>query len=458
MSLSRFYFVALGCAKNLVDAEVMLGKLGGGGYQIVEHPESAEIIIINTCSFIDSAKEESIEVILEMAEYKKAGVGACKCVVVSGCMPQRYSEELEKELPEVDLFIGTGEYAKIVEYLKKLEKNPEQKKRSFVSVPKYLATDKDLRINTSPSYMAWLKIAEGCDRHCSFCIIPTIRGKYRSRTVTSLMKEAKLLEAQGVRELNLISQDISVYGKDLAERNNLQNLVKGLEKLPGIDWIRLLYYYPDKLDREFIEMMKNSSKLCHYVDMPVQHFSDGVLKRMNRKVTGGKLLQKIEMLKKGIPDIVLRTSVIVGFPGESDKDFQALLQGIEQAEFHNLGVFQYSDEEGTAAYKLKEKLPKKIINERFREVYKLQKKISKRLNKRYVGQTLDVLIEGSHHDTELLLQGRFYGQSPDIDGKVIINDGGSVTVGEIVKVKIAEAHDYDLVGEIVGRPSIKSIK
>lgn len=444
------YFTSLGCSKNLVDAQVMLGHMGLNGFKVETEPQNSEVIVVNTCSFIEAAKQESIEMILDLADFKDEDVGKCKALVVSGCMAQRYSDELEKSLPEVDMFIGTGEYNKIVPLLTALENNKLEKK-SFVEVPRFIHTEFDPRLNTSPFYTAWLKISEGCNRNCTFCIIPTLRGRLRSRTVESLVEEAKKLSDSGVRELNLISQDLSDYGVDLSEENNLFELLSGLETVDGVDWVRLFYFYPDELTDEVIEKMATSSKVCKYLDMPVQHFSDYVLKRMNRKITGEKIMERIVKLRERIPGIVLRTSIIVGFPGESEEDFEKLLEGIKKARFNHLGIFRYSDEEGTPAFRLKDKNSQDVIDERFDRLYEEQKEIARELNQDFLGQTVEVLVEGTHEDTDLLIVGRHFGQAPDIDGKVIINDLNEkdLKVGDLVKIEITEVLDFDLVGRVI---------
>ncbi len=443
------YFTSLGCSKNLVDSQVMLGHMGLDGFTIATAPEDAEVIVVNTCSFIEASKTESVDTILELADYKNEEIGKCQALVVSGCMAQRYSQELEKELPEVDLIIGTGEYNKITTLLRAFEDRSLEKK-SFVEIPKFIHTEFDPRLNTSPFYTAWLKISEGCNRNCTFCIIPTLRGRLRSRSVDSLIAEAKKLAADGVRELNLISQDLSDYGVDLGDSDNLFALLTGLEEVQGVDWIRLFYFYPDELTDEVIELMARSKKICSYLDMPVQHFSDNVLRRMNRKITGDQIMNRVQKLKELIPNIVLRTSIIVGFPGETEEDFQKLLKGVEEAEFNHLGIFRYSDEEGTPAFRLKNKVDQDIIEERFDQLFEVQKEIARKQNQKFLGRDIEVLIEGEHEETELLIQGRHFGQAPDIDGKVIINDlaGKELKVGEIVKVRINEVLDYDLVGGI----------
>ncbi|AYF45829.1 MULTISPECIES: 30S ribosomal protein S12 methylthiotransferase RimO [Halobacteriovorax] len=444
------YFTSLGCSKNLVDAQVMLGHMGLNGFKVETEPQNSEVIVVNTCSFIEAAKQESIEMILDLADYKDEEVGKCKALVVSGCMAQRYSDELEKSLPEVDMFIGTGEYNKIVPLLTALENNKLEKK-SFVEVPRFIHTEFDPRLNTSPFYTAWLKISEGCNRNCTFCIIPTLRGRLRSRTVESLVEEAKKLSESGVRELNLISQDLSDYGVDLSDENNLFELLSGLETVDGVDWVRLFYFYPDELTDEVIEKMATSSKVCKYLDMPVQHFSDYVLKRMNRKITGEKIMERIVKLRERIPGIVLRTSIIVGFPGESEQDFEKLLEGVKKARFNHLGIFRYSDEEGTPAYRLKDKNSQEVIDERFDRLYEAQKEIARELNQDFLGQTVEVLVEGTHEDTDLLIVGRHFGQAPDIDGKVIINDLNErdLKIGDLIEVEITEVLDFDLVGRVL---------
>ncbi len=439
------FFTSLGCSKNLVDAQVMLGHLGLDGFEVVQEAQDAEVIIVNTCSFIQAAKEESIETVLDLADFKNPEHGKCQALVMAGCMAQRYSTDLEDSMPEVDLFIGTGEYNKITKLLKAFEENKLEKK-SFVDIPKYIHTDLDPRINTSPSYTAWLKVSEGCNRNCTFCIIPTLRGKLRSRKVESLIKEAENLQSTGVRELNVISQDLSDFGSDTKE--NLRDLVSGLAQVKGIDWVRLFYYYPEDMSEEVMDVMASEPSICNYLDMPIQHFSSSVLRRMNRKATTEMIYGKLKALRDRIPDIVLRTSVIVGFPGETEEDFQTLLAGIRESRFDHLGVFKYSDEEGTPAVRLKDKIPQEIIDIRYQQIYEVQKQIAHENNQRYIGKTLKVLIEGPHEETELLLQGRHEGQAPDIDGKVIINDGWAHP-GDIVSVEITEVHEYDLIGRIL---------
>ena len=447
------FFTSLGCSKNLVDSQVMLGHLGLGGFEMTDNPADATVIIVNTCSFIDAAKQESIDTILDLADYKNLEKGRCEALVVAGCMAQRYALELEKDLPEADLIIGTGEYNKIVPLLVALREGKLESK-SHVEIPRFIHTEYDPRLNTGPSYMAWLKISEGCNRNCTFCIIPTLRGKLRSRTVESLVEETKNLVSAGVKELNLISQDLSDYGVDLSDENNIKNLLQGLEAVEGVEWIRLFYFYPDELTDEVIEVIRKSKKVCSYLDMPVQHFSDGVLRRMNRRITGREIMGRVKRLRERIPGMVIRTSVIVGFPGETEEDFEALLEGIKLAKFDHLGIFRYSDEEGTPAYKLHPKVDSALIDSRFDRLHEAQREVVREKNTHMLGKTVQVLIEGEHPETELLIQGRFEGQAPDIDGHVLINDsnGNVLNVGDLANVKITEVLEFDLIGEVVDLP------
>lgn len=446
----KVHFVSLGCEKNLVDSQVMLGHMGLDGFQVVEDPAEASAIVVNTCSFIEASKKESIDTILDLADFKNPEVGNCEALVVSGCMAQRYADQLEAEMDEIDLIIGTGEYHRIVPLLKALNEGKLEKK-SHVEIPKFIHTEFDPRLNTSPGYMAWLKISEGCNRNCTFCIIPTIRGRLRSRTVESLIAEAKNLAENGVKEFNLISQDLSDYGVDLDEENNLFQLLKGLEEVDGIEWIRLFYFYPDELTDEVIELMAKSKKICRYLDMPVQHFSDHILRKMNRRITGEKILERVQKLRQEIPDIVIRTSIIVGFPTERDEDFQKLMDGVEQARFNHLGIFRYSDEEGTPAFKINPKVPQEVIEDRFDELFELQREIASEHNQSYLGKEIEVLIEGEHEETELLIKGRHRGQAPDVDGNVLINEtnGKELRVGDIVRARVTEVLDFDVVAEIL---------
>ncbi len=448
--IRSIYFVSLGCSKNLVDSQIMLGAVASAGFEIVETPQQAETIVVNTCGFIGDAKKESIDTILEMSDYKDPALGSCTTLVMAGCMAQRYIDQLQEEMPEVDIFIGTGEYQRLAEILNKQtgKQANRQAQKTYVGTPEFIHSEMDARLNTSPSYMAWLKVAEGCERNCTFCAIPSIRGKFRSRTVESLVQESINLVNSGVKELNMIAQDFSKYGSDLDRDDNVPNLLNALSQIDGAQWLRIFYFYPDDITQEFVDAILASPKICRYLDIPIQHFSDNVLKRMNRQITGKEIIEKIHLLREKIPNISIRTSVIVGFPGETEEDFQDLVNGIEQLQFDHLGVFKYSDEDETPAAKLPNKIDQEIIDDRYRQIYQIQEEIAEERNQSYLGKTLDVIIEGHHDDTELLLQGRHMGQAPEIDGKVIINDGVA-QIGDIVQVKISEILGHDLLGQIV---------
>lgn len=438
------YFASLGCSKNLVDSEVMLGHLRDEGYQITQKLDEARLIVVNTCGFILDAKEESVDTILEMVDHRKSNDSNCEMLVVTGCLSQRHPDELAAEIPEVDLWIGTGEYQHLVELIK------ESDQKIVVDVPTFIHTENDPRVNTSPFYSAWLKIAEGCNRRCSFCIIPYLRGNLRSRSVKSLVIEAKAFVETGVRELNLISQDTSLYGFDLDGENSLYNLLCALEEIDGLDWIRLFYIYPDDLTDDVIEKMASSKKICSYLDIPIQHFSTDILKKMNRTITGEKIIERVEKLRASIPGITLRTSIMVGFPGETEEDFEKLVEGVERLKFDHLGVFKYSPEEGTPSYNMEQTVSDELKEDRYREIYQLQEQIAEEKNESYIGKTIEVLVEGEHPDTELLVIGRHHGQAPDIDGSVIINDlnGVDVKIGDLIKVEVSEVLGFDLVGKV----------
>jgi len=455
MEKSPVYFVSLGCPKNLVDSQVMLGMLEKERYSIVSTPDTAEVIIINTCSFIQASKEESIQTILEMAQQKLSG--KCKVLVASGCLSQRYSKELEKELPEVDLFIGTGQYHKITSHLDAYRKTKEigapLPKRSYVDQPAFIHTETDPRIHTGPSYSAYLKISEGCNRRCSFCIIPQLRGNVRSRTIESLVTEAQNLAVNGVSELNLVAQDLTEYGMEWKYRERLETLLPELCKVDGLDWIRLHYIYPDQFSDELIAIVAREPKIVKYLDMPIQHTNDRVLKSMNRRLSKAKLLQLIEKLRKQIPGIVLRTSIIVGFPGETEEEFQELCQDLVKLKLDHVGVFRYSREEGTPAAEMASQIHPATKRRRSLKLTELLQNQSLENQEKYVGQVVPVLIEGPSQETELLIQGRMPTQAQEIDGHVLINDLSglegtleSLQPGDTVAVEITEALPHDLLG------------
>ena len=436
------HFVSLGCPKNLVDSEVMLGLLQNDGFTVVERPEDARVIVVNTCSFIEPAKEESVNAILEMASYKERDKGQCDKLVVAGCLSQRYSKELASGLPEVDHFIGTGEYGKISEII-------DSSERIAVGIPRYLADHLAPRVVTSGPF-AYLRISEGCSNPCTFCIIPKLRGRHRSRTIASLVAEAEQMAGQGVVELNLIAQDLTDYGSDLKDGSDLVRLLDALEKIEGIRWIRMLYAYPRELPDAFFAKLAGGGKILPYLDIPVQHASDPMLRRMKRHHDRAFTVDLLRALRERVPGITLRTSLIVGFPGETDEEYAELRAFVKEIRFERMGCFPYSHEEGTVAYELPETLDQKVIDQRRRGLMTLQKRISRAANKKLIGQVVEALVEGPSEETELLLQARMSTQGPGgIDGYAYINDGFA-RPGTIVKLEITEAHDYDVVGHIVG--------
>jgi len=436
--------VSLGCPKNLVDAEVMLGVLAMQDYEITTDEKDADVIIVNTCSFIKEAKQESIDAILDLAERKHDG--RCHTLIVSGCLPQRYQEELALELPEVDIFIGTGDYPRIAEIL--AEKGGTEGQLRYVGDPDYIYDESLPRLNSSPAWYSYLKIGEGCSNCCSYCIIPQLRGAYRSRPLEALVAEAEMLVSRGVKEINVISQDITRYGSDLADGSTLETLVRRLAAIDGLRWIRLLYAYPDGITDSLIELIRDEPKVCKYLDIPIQHISDPVLKAMKRRSSEQQIRDLIAKLRSRIPDIALRTSLIVGFPGETFEDFSSLMQFVEQTHFDRLGVFCYSREEGTPAAGLPEQVTERVKRERYRKLMRAQARLSFRRNRALIGQTEQVIVEGYSEETELLLKGRSSRQAPDIDGQVYIT-AGTANVGDIVSLRITDSSDYDLIGEIV---------
>jgi len=436
--------VSLGCPKNLVDAEVMLGVLTQQGYEITMDEKEADVIIVNTCSFIKEAREESVDAILDLADRKKDG--KCKTLVVAGCLPQRYQQELAKELDEVDIFIGTGDYPRVAEIL--AEHATQSGQICYVSDPNYIYDETLPRLNSSPGWYAYLKIGEGCSNCCTYCVIPSLRGPYRSRPMDALVAEAEKLVKGGVRELILVSQDITRYGSDLPYGTTLAELIRRLADIPDLKWIRLLYAYPDGISDELIDLLKNEPKLCKYLDIPIQHISDNVLKRMRRRSGEEQIRTLISRLRSEVPDITLRTSLIVGFPGETVDDFILLTQFVEKTQFDRLGVFCYSKEDGTVAAGMPDQVSERIKRERYRKLMKVQARLSFRRNRAMVGQIEQVIVEGFSEETELLLKGRTSRQAPDIDGQVYITSGHA-DIGDIVACKITDSSDYDLVAEML---------
>ncbi len=445
----KVHFVSLGCPKNLVDSEIMLGQMMRQGYVVTDAPEEAETIVVNTCGFIEDAKKESIQKVLEMAGYKETG--KAKNLVVAGCLTQRYKDELVEGLPEADLFVGSGEFQKIAEILEAREAGSTEKR--YFNLPTYLQQEDTPRVNSGPAYRAYLKISEGCMKRCAFCAIPKIRGNLQSRKIGSIVSEAKLLAAGGVKEINIISHDFTDYGWDLRRKDQAaierpEELLRQLAEVKGLQWIRLLYLYPDGITDEMIEVIKTRPNLVKYFDMPLQHVSNRVLKSMNRKMTREEIAERLTRIRAEIPAAVIRTQFIVGFPGETEEDFQELLDFVREQRFDRVGCFQYSPEDNTAGGKMDGQIDEETKQRRHDELMELQLEISREKHQAFIGRIVPVLIEGLSEETELLLQGRMSQQAPDIDGVVLINDG-TAEVGEIVNVRITESHDYDLVGEIV---------
>lgn len=435
-------FVSLGCDKNLVDSEVMLGLIREKGYNITNDEMVADIIVVNTCCFINDAKEESIEAILEMAEHKKDG--KLKALIVTGCLAERYKDEIQKEIEEVDAVIGTSSYESIVEVIEKVLEG--KKIRQFTDV-NYLPGGEEKRINTT-GFFSYLKIAEGCDKHCTYCIIPKVRGNYRSVPMEKLIEEAKKLADLGTKELILVAQETTLYGVDLYGKKSLPSLLKKLCKIEGIEWIRILYCYPEEITEELIEVMKEEDKICKYLDMPIQHASDKILKAMGRRTNKQELLDIIGKLRKNIPDISLRTTLITGFPGETKEDQEELLDFIDEVEFDRLGVFPYSKEEDTPAAKMNHQVLETVKEERRNEVMELQQEISYDLSKRMIGKTLKVMIEGKLPEENVFI-GRTYKDAPNVDGYIFVTSRKELMSGDFVNALVTEAKEYDLIGEIV---------
>lgn len=443
MKNKKILFISLGCDKNLVDSEVMLGILADRGFEMTDTEVDADIIIINTCCFINDAKEESINTILEMAEYKKTG--PCKALIVTGCLAQRYKQEIVDEIPEVDAVIGTSKYDEIFDAVDQALKGSH-----FLDVDDLdrLPSVPGKRILTTGGHYAHLKIAEGCDKHCTYCIIPKIRGNYRSVPMEQLLAEAASLAEQGVKELILVAQETTLYGVDLYGKKSLHILLQELAKIKGIRWIRILYCYPEEIYPELIETIKNEKKVCHYLDMPIQHASNAILKRMGRRTTKAQLKETVSLLRKEIPDIVLRTTLIAGFPGETQEQHEELMEFVDEMEFERLGVFAYSPEENTPAASMPDQIPEEVKEERRDAILELQQEIAFDKAADMVGRTLYAMIEGKVAD-EPAYVARTYADSPDIDGYVFVNTGEMLMSGDFVKVKITGSAEYDLIGELV---------
>ncbi len=452
--MKKVGFVSLGCPKNLVDSEVMMGQLKTAGYEITNRADEAETVVVNTCGFIESAKEESIEAILEALQLKSDGKASR--VVVAGCLVERYRDDLIKELPDVDAFIGTNQVDKILEAadgrsdFTEYHLTPIGNKSAT-----YLYDEYTPRLRATDSHTAFIKIAEGCDRPCAFCSIPSMRGSFRSRRFGSIMEEAQHLASQGVKELVLIAQDSSRYGEDLGDIDGLAILINELCKIERIEWVRVMYTYPTHISQGFLEAVANNPKAVKYLDIPLQHASRNMLKAMKRGGSRESLERLIKRVRDAVPEIAIRTTFIVGYPGETDDDFDELVKFVENCEFDNVGVFTYSDEEGTPAFELENKVEREIAEGRRARLMEIQGEISQRKNESKVGKTYKVMFEGTSDESDLLWQGRLEGQTQEIDGHVMINDAPEdflPIAGKLVNVRITEAHKYDLVGAIVKTP------
>jgi ribosomal protein S12 methylthiotransferase len=476
-SPTKVGFVSLGCPKNLVDSEVMMGLLARGGAELVSNAEDAEVIVVNTCSFIESAQQESVNTILEMAQLKS---GKARKLVVAGCLVERFRDDIRKNIPEVDAVVGTGELENILAAagiaeraaakpddspFRILTSRPEGDARAasgrfsrenwdgaIADLPNYLYDEATPRVLATPKYSAYIKIAEGCDHPCGFCIIPQLRGKFRSRRFESVIAEAERLAHSGVREITLIGQDTTCYGEDFGLKDGLALLLEKLAAIDELRWIRFLYAYPNKITQRLLDTIAAHEKICSYVDVPLQHASAAVLKRMKRGGSADIFLRTIEKMRKTIPGVTLRTSFIVGFPGESEKDFDELCAFVKQAEFDWMGTFSYSDQEGASAFSLDEKVAPREIERRRKHLMQIQKRISRRRKKHLLGREFDVVLEGPSEESDLLLEARTAMHAPEIDGKLYIADvpeGMFPAAGEFYRCQVTETHDYDLVAKIV---------
>jgi ribosomal protein S12 methylthiotransferase len=446
-------FISLGCPKNLVDSEVMMGVLARNGYEFTPRPEEADVLVVNTCSFIAPAQKESIDTILEMAEYKKFGVA--KRLIVAGCLVERFRDQILEQIPEVDAIVGTGEVENILAAVQGELRSELQSGGSSAALPSYLYHDLTPRILSTPKHSAYMKIAEGCDHPCTFCIIPQLRGKFRSRRFESVVREAENLAAAGVREVTLIGQDTTSYGEDLGLRDGLAHLLERLAGVEGLQWVRSLYCYPNRVTQRLLDTIAAHPRIAKYVDMPLQHASRNVLARMKRGSNGDAFLQLLGRMRATIPGVALRTSFIVGFPGETDADFRELCDFVKAAEFDWMGVFPYSDVDNASSFALDEKVDEDTIKDRQNRLMEIQQKISARKLRRFRGRRVTALVEGPSKDTPLVWEARLETMAPEIDGKLYLNDieiaGSTISArtGDVVTAEITETHEYDLIGRVV---------
>ena len=439
----KILFISLGCDKNLVDSEEMLGLLNREHFEFTDDESEADVIVINTCCFVNDAKEESVNTILQMAEYRKSG--SCKALIVTGCLAQRYKTEISDEIPEVDAILGTSSYDKIVDAVKSTICGEKYEKFNPLDE---LIVEESERVVTTGGHYAYIKIAEGCNKCCTYCIIPKIRGRYRSVPEEDILKTAEKLVENGAKELILVAQETTLYGVDLYGRKMLPDLLKKICKIPGLIWVRILYCYPEEITDELIEVMKNEPKVCHYIDMPIQHASDKILKAMGRRTNRVELTERILKIRKEIPDIVLRTTLISGFPGETEEDHEEMLDFVDEMEFERLGVFAYSPEEDTAAAEMPDQRDEDIKIKRRNEIMELQQEIAFENAENMIGRDLLVMIEGKVVDENAYV-GRTYMDCPNVDGNIFITTDEELITGDFVKVKVTGAAEYDLIGEII---------
>lgn len=445
--MKKLGYVSLGCAKNLVDTEVMLGLLQEVGYEITEELEVADVIVINTCTFIEKAKTESVQTILEAAEFKKDG--QCKGLIVAGCLSQQYQQDLFEEIPEVDALLGTGAWNRVLDALTAIE---EGKRVCIMDKVQNIYDETMPRVQTTPNYSAYVKVAEGCNNGCTFCIIPKVRGRFRSRTIESIVAEVKALAASGVKEINLIAQDTTSYGADLNDGEPmLVELLRELVKIEGIKWYRLLYLYPKYFTQELLDFIVKEPKICNYIDLPLQHINDDILKAMNRKDRRADIESLLLKVRSQLEHVTLRTSMIVGFPGETEEQFEELCEFVKTIRFDNMGVFTYSQEEGTAAGVMENQVPEEVKEERYHMLMAIQAKISEENNRDLEGTLHEALVESVEEteDGQLLAKGRLETQAPDVDGNVYIEDAENVEVGQILPVRVVQGFAYDVVAEVV---------
>lgn len=440
---NKIHFISLGCPRNLVDSEVMLGILLKAGYEVAPELEDADYLVINTCGFLEASRKESSDTVCDVLQHKKPSAK----LIVTGCMVQTHHDELQSRFPGIDYLLGSGDVEGILKAVQSTQKG-----KQITHARSYLEVGEIPRMISTPKHYAFLKIAEGCRKRCAYCIIPTIKGPLKSKSKEQILKEFHLLLNQGVKEIILIAQDLGDYGKDRGSRNlaALIDLLKSLLEVKQDFWLRLLYLYPDEITDELISLIKSDPRICPYLDMPIQHINNQMLKSMRRATSREDIIGTLTKLRKEVPGVVIRTSLIVGFPGETDEQFEELAEFIQKHPLDNIGIFKFSREPGSHAYDLPDQVPEEVKEQRYHRLMKLQKKIVRKLNQKWIGQTIPVVVEGYHPDSKLLMRGRFYGQCPDIDGMIIINDGRKVTAfGERYLVEITDVADYDLVGRVI---------